>query len=176
MPPPSKWAHDEGLRLRATGMSIPAIAKLMEVSDSSVRLVCDPAYRESCRESARRRGKSNKCIDCGATIWTATHGGSGLRCQPCAILLRAVTVRESELHCCECGQWKPDSAFSHRAAATARRGRHSVCSTCQAPVRQRNRVARRVSCKKCGQPCSHPNDTREATGLCLNCYRAMKAA
>jgi hypothetical protein len=135
-----RFDHDEALRrYRDLGLSIPAIAKQMGVSNASVRLVCDPDYRERCRESTRRSAKSARCIDCGATIWKGR-----MRCRPCAQRLRATTVREDTLRCSECGEWKPDREFPWQRGKVARRERHSVCRGCQAVVRRRSRAARKA--------------------------------
>lgn len=174
MAAPRRFDHDKALRWHIEeGMSIPAIARWMGVSDSSVRRVCDPSYRERSREAMRRNGKRGACIGCGKTIWRKY-----LRCPTCAGLAQATTVRPDTLRCSGCGEWKPDNAFPPTASNVARRNRHSVCRLCDAERHRQLRARRAVPCTRCGKPrCSskdkqRPGRQHRDTGLCVRCYHA----
>lgn len=168
-----KWDHDEGLRLYAAGLSIPAIARLMGVSDASVRLVVDPAYRRACRESMRRSRKVNRCEGCGAMIWKAQPGWiSGRLCRRCAAAEQATSIRPDSLRCSACGDWKADEDFPHRQGRIARRGRHGTCRGCQARVRQEHRERHKVPCVGCGAPTLPPSEKPGRGGVprCRACF------
>lgn len=97
----------------------------------------------------------------------------------------APSVRESELRCATCREWKPDEAFSlSRTVTPARRGRHRTCSTCATAVRRDYRNRHKIPCDRCGAPRLPQSEknggTRAATvrdtGLCITCYRDERTA
>lgn len=171
MAPPRQWDHDAGLALFEQGWSIPRIARYFGVADSSVRVVCDLAYRESHRESLRRTRKTSVCMDCGKTIWRGLNDGRhlGLRCRSCNGFAAATSVRLSELHCSTCGTWKSDGDFPIQRAAKARRGRHHECNQCAASRKRAARAARGISCVDCGALVTLRDPRQNPEPRCRSC-------
>lgn len=144
---PRKFDHDEAKRLRAENPSLwtyQALADHFGVSDSAIIRVVNPEqaarmYKHTL-EAARRKRVPCKG-GCGRLVWMTTPDRTGL-CQKClAIEHASVNVRETELRCTRCGEWKPDSEFSKASrAAYARRGLRNNCRACQTEVRREFRA------------------------------------
>jgi hypothetical protein len=128
------WADAQ--RRRARGESYSSIARSYGVTPQAVKLACDPEERERAAQRARAFlaiGTAH-CIDCGAPITRYRK-----RCIACAHLQLATTVREGELLCVDCKQWKPDEEFPRNAQLKARRGRHRQCRACNTIARREYR-------------------------------------
>jgi hypothetical protein len=120
---------------------------------------------------------------CGALVWTHVKGRTGycIRCVKERVFRH--NVRADTLRCTRCGQWKPDDAFYRVTGRSAivRRGRKAHCSDCENESRQAYRDRRRVPCRHCGQPRTHPAErgrpdlpSDRDTRLCVECYRRLR--
>jgi hypothetical protein len=140
------------------------------------------AQRNAYARAWMREHSRKPCLGgCGTLVWTHMKGRTGY----CIRCLRARefghNARADTLRCNRCGEWKPDDGF-YRAtghSAIVRRGRKAVCKDCENRRRQEYRDRRRVPCRNCGQPRSHPAENRHSihdTGLCQDCYRRERIA
>lgn len=146
MAAPRRFDHDECRRRHAAGESTYALAARYGVSQPSIYLAVNAAYRarQATRASAWQR--DGRCPDCGGQ---ATRTGRAQhRCQACAAKRAATTVRPAELLCVMCHEWKPDRAFPKNHSRTARRGRHHQCRGCNTASKRAWRERNKV-------PCSH---------------------
>jgi hypothetical protein len=95
-------------------------------------------------EFNKRWQRSGKCPDCGAQT-TRHNAVKDRRCHHCASIAQATTVRDGELRCVTCKEWKPDDQFSSDKRKIARRYRHRQCRACSTKARRdyrhRNREA-----------------------------------
>lgn len=143
-----KFDHDEALRRYAAGESGPMLARLYGVSVSAIYFQVSPKAQASHARAAEKIRASGRCDDCGGPMNGLSRRTSGsTRCRPCANRLAATSVRETELQCSTCRQWKPDSEFWNDAAKSnqVRRGKHKQCKVCgvveRRSHRERNREA-----------------------------------
>lgn len=136
--------HEEAQRLREAGWSIPRIADHMGVSVTAVYRVCDPAVRERMQEKADKklRDMREPCLGgCGRLVWMHNAKATGY-CPACAGIQRsAAHVRDTELQCTRCNEWKPDAEFSDAQGRRSRRGKQSWCRKCNSATRQARRLA-----------------------------------
>ncbi len=184
-----RFDHDKALQRHLAGEKTADLAAEFGVTTAAVEQVVKRAtdvgwadrnrlYR---REYQRERYRAG-CSRCGARIWKGPQRGKTGLCRRCVGFDRATSVRPDTLRCSECHEWKPDRDFAGGGPGKqlARRGRHAVCKSCQASVRQRFRLARRVPCAECGELRLHPNDSRKKnyvdTGLCRSCLHRQRAA
>lgn len=140
-----RFDHDEARRLHLAGASVQALADQYGVTAHAVRRVVDARVRA--RDYARKKKwlRENKvpCVDCGAPIWRTAPNS---RCRTCSYRRRvAADVRDGELRCSKCRQWKPDEAFPTYAASPTRRGRKAQCRECSNEVRRAYRAAHAVA-------------------------------
>ncbi len=166
-----RFDRDEARRLVEEGHTQSSVAEMLGVSASAVWFAVHPSAYERNMVLRSEWQRTGVCPDCGAK--TSRTGGIGSRrCIPCAARLATTSVRETELLCFSCREWKPDAAFpcNRGERAACRRGRHNHCRACQTVLRREYRHRNRVPCRACGEPCSAPNETRDATGLCRRCY------
>jgi hypothetical protein len=181
---PRRFDHDEAYARWLAGESQTAIAASYGVSQAAVSqavLRHDPAKRAALNayHRAYQRERLRKpCVrGCGRLAWHG-RGREGV-CIPCTAAARTTTVRETELLCTKCDEWKPDEAFPH-GHGKARRGRHSLCRTCQTRERQDYRERHKVPCVHCGAPClpfSEKGARAADTGLCRACWvKSLNAA
>lgn len=152
MPRARLFDYDEAKRLRADGLTYQAIADRFGVSNSAVALAVNDAAREIANERANAWQRRGVCIDCGGQC-TRTAGTPAHRCKTCAALAKATSVREDELQCMKCREWKPDAGFpSNRAESGVRRGRHDQCRPCLTEAKREWRERTRVPCSYgCGR-------------------------
>lgn len=136
--------HEEARRLREDGWTYPALAERYGVSATALQRVCNPRVRE--RMDARsndwiREHMRAPCLGgCGRLVWLQTPGRSGY-CPTCVGKRKAaVNVREGELRCTRCGEWKADAEFGTKKRKT-RRGRRTWCRPCEAAARRAHRHA-----------------------------------
>lgn len=141
--------HDECRALREADPKRWTYAELgrhFGVSRVAVNRVLDPRLAERMAANAARvnREKREPCKgDCGTLVWR--HGSLSQDrtgyCPACYGQLRtAADVRDTELRCRKCGEWKPDDDFTPRPRAT-RRGRRSHCRDCETAARKAHRKA-----------------------------------
>lgn len=171
MSAPRRFDHDEARRLRAeAGLSVAEIARRMGVTYMSVARVCDARIRATfdARHAEWQRG--GVCVDCGGPCSRNSTRGVQ-RCRSCAAAARTLNVRDGELRCERCKEWKPDADFP-KGAKAHRRHRHSLCRSCNTTARREYRDRVKVPCVECGAPCLPANESRAATGLCRPCYIA----
>lgn len=174
---PHRFDHDLARRMRAEGATLKAIAEVMGVTPAAVKHACDEEERR--RSIARRLEwmQQAACPECGAQTTRTTVGGDS-RCRACSTKAMATSVRDGELRCVTCQEWKPDHGFPRNRAkkGTLRRGRHTSCRACQTKARQAYRERHKVPCDRCGKPRlsgvgggrgSHDGGK---TGLCKACY------
>ncbi len=141
MPVPRKFDWEEAQRLRAEGWAYRAIANALGVTDTAIQRACDPGLREKMKERQREWQQSGVCIDCGGQrSRNTTHERTGRgqkRCKPCADIAAATSVRENELRCGACREWKPDDDFPLNRREPQRRDRHDLCRPCQTEAKRR---------------------------------------
>lgn len=143
---PRAFDHDEARALRESDpkrWTYPALAAHFGVSQSAIARVLNPATNERMAAQAlkHQRGKRTPCKGgCGALVWNAVPGRSGL-CPACIGAQRAADgVRDGELLCRSCGEWKADDKFLGKGPK-GRRGRKSHCRACGAARRRAWRQA-----------------------------------
>jgi hypothetical protein len=165
MPAPRKIPLPEAQRRYDAGESISALAAEYGVTTGAVWQTVTPKGRASAARLVETvRSKSigkGRCERCGAP--TNLHGqiyGGARLCVKCGQDATATSVRESQLRCFGCGEWKPDEDFPRSAslAGTRRRGRHRQCRGCNTIARQRYRERNKVPCIRCGKPALPPNE------------------
>jgi hypothetical protein len=178
---------DEARRLREADPKLWTYKRLAEhfgVSESGIQVAVRPELRERVYASAAAWQRQGTCPDCGAR--TSRVGGVGsLRCIPCSAAARVTTVREAELRCSSCGEWKPDEDFPRSKYHACRRHRRRTCTSCGTAARQAYRKRTSIPCTRCGKPRLAPNESvagwrkragHRFTGLCLPCYQATRKA
>lgn len=171
-----KFDWDEAKRLRKQGMTYKAIAETLGVSVTAVSLACNPRQYAINRQTTSAYQRRGTCVDCGERI-SSNYSKAILRCRECSALHQATTVRDSELLCSSCREWKPDTSFPFsRSEPSARRGRHGTCSECQTRLRKAYRERHKVPCANgCGtmvEDCSR--HSRSWTGLCRACWQESR--
>lgn len=182
---PRKFDWNKARELRASGMTYAAIGRVLGVTDRAVRLACDDNARARQALITRKWQRGGVCEDCGTQI-SRNATNPAKRCVRCAGLAAAVNVRESELRCVTCREWKPDDMFPRsRAGAVSHRGRHDQCRACQTVARREYRNRNKVPCANgCGTLVSAPNEQqavakytgRTPTGMCKACANATRYA
>lgn len=169
--------HEEAVVLRKQGWSYKQIATRLGVSETAVARVLDPNERARLQRAVEKRARDRRepCKGgCGRLVWM--HQPSMNRtgyCSRCWGTKQATSVRDGELRCSNCHEWKDDTEFPRMRKAIARRGRASECRPCQTLLRQERRMRRTVECSRCKGPKLHPNDTgskRRKTTLCRACF------
>lgn len=138
---PRAFDWDHARVLYEEHRSYAAVARLIGVSSTAVRRALNPSeqLRMSRLQKKKKRWRAPCVAGCGRMA-TVRGGRSGL-CMRCSALTRAPSVREGELCCGECRQWKPDGQFPKGKGNISRRGRHAICRLCQPIVRKRHRDA-----------------------------------
>lgn len=138
--------HDEARALRESDpktWTFAALAAHFGVTWLAVQRVLDPVVRARMDAEAKRYHENHRepCKGgCGARVWAVSKGRTGY-CPACLAKARtADDVRDSELRCLKCGEWKPDAAFG-RAKRQTRRGRRPWCSACDTAARRAHRKA-----------------------------------
>jgi hypothetical protein len=134
----TKFPWSEARKLRAKGWTYTDIAKKFGVSPAAVRLACDDYARSINRFRNSVYQKDGTCIDCGGPC---SHNSKypANRCNTCAGKLRRTTVREDELKCTTCKEWKPDAEFPMNRTEPARRNHHTSCRPCGNALRTEHR-------------------------------------
>ena len=125
-----RFDWDEARRLHAEGTPIAEIARAMGVTDAAIRRVVVEGYAERDYERRSEWLRSGVCPNCGGPS-TRRSKNESLFCRACNAKRMATTVREDELWCASCKQWKPDRAFPRSRSESHRRGRHGQCTPCQ---------------------------------------------
>lgn len=152
---------EEAKRLRAEGVPITWIAQKLGVTDGAIRRIVIPGEMERMAQYSREYAiGQGRCERCGATTNKAAQNRGSRLCKSCADDKRATTVRETELLCVKCRQWKPDEQFHNSVNFIRRRGRRNTCKACANKMREDYRKNTRVPCKGgCGRTVS-PSDQR----------------
>lgn len=169
-----KFDHDEARARFAAGETVAEIARSCGVSWQAVNFVVRPAALA--RHQAYYEGWRKATCACGAPCQRAVFRGEEPRCVRCAADGRATSVREDELKCSRCQQWKPDDAFlsNRHRSSEIRRHRHGLCRPCQTEVRRDYRNRTKVPCVRCGEPTLSQAEktagSRTPTGLCAACF------
>ena len=180
---PRLFDHDEAVRLHEAGLSYAKIGERLGVCESAafqaVKRATDPVWAERSRSYHRahqRVAKRTQCAGgCGRLVWK--QAGRTNLCPSChGKLVASPRVRDGELQCADCGEWKPDGEFHRKArGAAARRGRTSQCKPCATKARQAYRERRKQPCVVCGAPALPPEE-KGARGSgpprCRPCYYA----
>jgi hypothetical protein len=139
-----KFDHEECIRLRTERPKLWTYKKLAEhfgVSQAAIERVCKPQVRAKmdAQSKLHRERLRRPCIQCGKPgVWAHTKGRTGL-CSRCAgARIADPNVRETELRCTRCGEWKPDEEFPKATAGKglARRGHRTFCRACATEVRR----------------------------------------
>lgn len=170
---------EEARRLYAAGESLSSISREFGVSWAAVQRVVVPGKMEEHAVRARALIGAGHCDDCGGPTHQGSRYRGSTRCRDCASIALATSVRENELMCFACREWKPDEDFPlNRGDSKARRYRHSYCRPCQTISRREYRNRNKVPCADgCGTLVLAPNEQRAsarshgttATGCCRSC-------
>jgi hypothetical protein len=139
------------------------LARYFDVNYNSVRRILDPSEDARTRSRAAQWFRDHRVPckgECGRLVYGHHKGRTGY-CRSCVGGHLTSSVRESELKCGRCGEWKPDEAFPHRHKAKARRGRHSQCRACATLARQDHRLRNQEASKKYDR--AYKRATRERT-------------
>ncbi len=137
-----KFDWEEARRLRAEEkLTYQQIADLLGVTDTAVMNVCNPKAYARAKVYSAAWQRSGVCVKCGAQrSRNSTLEREGVmkgRCVSCAAKERATSVREDELQCVTCREWKTDDGFPFNASQNRlRRGRHSQCRVCQTEAKR----------------------------------------
>lgn len=140
-----KFDHDEARLLHSAGESYSALADRYGVTIQAVRRVCDERVRsdmEALTKEYMRTHFRSPCLGgCGRLVLRGGGKRSGY-CRCCSKSRRDAArtdIREGELRCSKCGEWKQDASFPTYRPVAARRGRNSQCRSCHAAVRREYR-------------------------------------
>jgi hypothetical protein len=171
-----KFDWDEARRRHAAGETLAEIARDLGVTPNAVRFAVNDRARIRAELRASAWQMLGACPDCGARA--SRNGTDGQhRCTACAAKLKATSVRDRELQCMRCREWKHDNEFPFSRAEPQRRGRHKQCRPCQTEAKRAYRERRKVPCRQCGQPCLPAGEKgarRKDTGLCHSCWQASR--
>lgn len=174
-----KFDHDEARRRYANGESVRRLAERYGVSTTRIYQIVNPAAGERAAEQSSRWMANGTCRDCGGRASrhsvNETH-----RCRACADKANRITVRDTELQCVTCREWKPDETFpfAHNRNTQARRHRHRACRACCTIARRTYRDRNKVPCAAgCGRLVLAPNEAlasakqkgSQPTGKCRSC-------
>jgi hypothetical protein len=140
-----KFDYEEARRRYAAGgVTMSELAEEYGVSQARIHQVVTPGGIERTLARSSDWQRSGTCPDCG-TPATRT-GRIQHRCRECSARKQAITVRDEELRCVTCKQWKPDESYPlNRNESPFRRGRHSQCTACGT---ERRRDYRRRNAEK----------------------------
>jgi hypothetical protein len=141
-----KFDWDEARRLYDGGLSYAAIGVRLGVSHGAVYFALNEAARKRMAARNSQWQREGVCAECG-TGCSRNASRKVTRCSVCANKRRATTVRENELSCRCCKEWKPYNAFP-MGGNHARSGRHHDCRVCLTEAKRAWRERNRV-------PCSH---------------------
>jgi len=125
--------HDEARRLRAEGWSWAKLADRFGVTPLAVTRVCNPdvAARMLAKSNEATRRKRTPCRGgCGRLVWMHQKGRSGYCAECVARRKTAADVRDGELRCTQCREWKPDEEFPTWHGQKSRRGHSAECQAC----------------------------------------------
>ena len=125
-----KFDHDEARRRHAAGETMAALAREYRCSANWMRAIIRPEVAAKLAATSAAFMKSGVCVDCGTQITMYNK-----RCHGCNSAAAVTTVRDDELRCVTCQEWKPDTAYPKNVTEPHRRGRHNTCTACQ--TRQR---------------------------------------
>lgn len=173
-----RFDYEEARLRRANGELVSALAAEYGVTAAAIYRATTPGLPQR-QVAYHREWRKTVCTVCGSPAQKAAFRGDGPRCKPCADDARATSVREGELQCVTCRQWKLDREFAFSAAARdRRRGRHQCCRACATALRREYRERKKIPCVACGKPRLPASEIGRGrdTGLCLSCYRARKVA
>jgi hypothetical protein len=140
-----KFDWNEARRRRDTGESYSSIARDLGVSVSGVQRACNADLRVRMDEAAQRWKMQGACAVCGGPATRVSLRDTHGRCRDCFNKAQATSVRETELLCFRCKEWKPDEDFprNKQEGRFLRRGRHNYCRSCNTierrEYRERNR-------------------------------------
>lgn len=120
-----KFDHDEARVRYAAGETQSELARRYGVSRARIRQIVLPEVGERARRESLARMRSGVCERCGKGCSLYS-----LHCAPCAAVARTTSVRDDELLCFSCREWKADALFPRNRNESYRRGRHSGCTAC----------------------------------------------
>ena len=133
-----RFDWDEARRRHAAGESLTALAHEYGVSPMAVYYAVNDEARARMAARNGRWVREGVCPDCG-TQTTRHNAREDRRCRNCSAIAQATTVRDDELQCVTCKEWKPDDQFPGDRKRIARRGKHRQCRTCQTKARRDHR-------------------------------------
>lgn len=177
---PRKFDHEEARRRFKRGENIADLAHELGVTWAAVSFAVD-RHRRNANLLLKAEQMSSHCATCGEPCSWNRYQQAEPRCLDCFDKARTTSVRENELLCFGCRNWKPDNDFPHSAARHChkRRGRHNCCRVCGSEMKRAWRERTKVLCShgcgtlvhgknrkhpekppECG-PCSHARIQRE---------------
>lgn len=131
-----KFDHEDARRRFAAGESARSLAAEFGVSGSRIYQVVNPEHGERTARSSAEWMRNGRCERCGEPCSRYFR-----RCRTCAGVARATSVRDDELQCYSCQEWKPDTAFPKGGPRSAhRRDRHKQCTACQTEAKRDYRL------------------------------------
>jgi hypothetical protein len=131
-----KFDHDECRALYAAGgWTYRQLAAKYGVSEFAVGYALNPRVRETTRAYQLAHCRRPCAAGCGRDVWTMGRACTGL-CRSCSADAKVTSVRDGELKCASCGEWKADDAFPRSSANTRRRQRHKTCTACHTAIKR----------------------------------------
>jgi ribosomal protein S27E len=152
-----KFDRDEALALYEKWGNWAQVARRLGVSYAAMYL----AFNEEARKKNEARSKkwqmSGVCPGCGKEgttkhrhMTTHTYVRADAYCRKCAGILRRTSIRDGELKCGVCKEFKPDSEFPTNRIEVRRRYKHTSCKSCGNAARKAYRAKNKVPCEICG--------------------------
>lgn len=133
--PVRTFDYAEAKRLRAAGETYAAIGRRFGVTPEAARLAVRDDVRARALAASAAWQAAGRCPDCGAPATRHSRTWQ-LRCRDCAVRAQTTSVRETELLCMTCREWKPDAAFARNRTEPQRRGRHDQCTPCNTAAKR----------------------------------------
>ena len=132
---PRAFDHDAAWERYSNGETIARIAASVGVSVTSVRRAVVPGAKKTAAAASSARFKAS-CSVCGGKCTNnyytraARNVVTPLMCRSCSNRSMCASVRDNELRCSTCQEWKPDFEFPSDRNLPHRRGRHAQCRPC----------------------------------------------
>ena len=170
---------------RRQGCTYVQIGRLMGISDTWARALCNDEVFKHHAQKSRTWTRSGVCPDCGGPMTQPTHqlssrGKPGERCRACYTTMRseaafARLVQGETLRCRSCKERKPFADYPQGLLSKylgRRAGKPPQCRACDTTMRTAYRNRHKTPCVKCGTPRVGDEAGRTVdSSLCLSCYR-----
>lgn len=130
-----RFDYEDARRRFGAGESALALAAEYGVSNSRIYQVVNPEHGARTARLSAEWMRNGKCDRCGERCSAYSR-----HCTACSAIARTTSVRDGELQCSTCHEWKPDAAFPKGGPRCAhRRHRHKHCTACQTKAKREYR-------------------------------------